>query len=113
MYILFFFFFQAEDGIRDLYVTGVQTCALPIFQLLGIGANPDATQVKWVRAYSRVHGMMHKWRFLTGPLPEMKRVWRAFGIEAQVFRGQIDHTPATYVIDRHGRLSRLYLTQMA
>src|SRR5690349_23115817 len=29
--MLFFFFFQAEDGIRDLYVTGVQTCALPIF----------------------------------------------------------------------------------
>src|SRR5438874_8369407 len=28
VYILFFF--QAEDGIRDLYVTGVQTCALPI-----------------------------------------------------------------------------------
>src|SRR5690349_22763543 len=27
---VFFFFFQAEDGIRDLYVTGVQTCALPI-----------------------------------------------------------------------------------
>src|SRR6267378_3752570 len=25
-----FFFFQAADGIRDLYVTGVQTCALPI-----------------------------------------------------------------------------------
>src|SRR5256712_3278169 len=28
--IFFFFFFQAEDGIRDLIVTGVQTCALPI-----------------------------------------------------------------------------------
>src|SRR5690349_23824516 len=27
----YFFFFQAEDGIRDLYVTGVQTCALPIY----------------------------------------------------------------------------------
>src|SRR5256885_7381971 len=27
---LFFFFFQAEDGIRDYKVTGVQTCALPI-----------------------------------------------------------------------------------
>src|SRR6266542_3404889 len=27
----FFFFFQAEDGIRDATVTGVQTCALPIF----------------------------------------------------------------------------------
>src|SRR6476660_10091288 len=30
--LLFFFFFQAEDGIRDDLVTGVQTCALPIFE---------------------------------------------------------------------------------
>src|SRR3712207_8513180 len=28
---LLFFFFQAEDGIRDIGVTGVQTCALPIY----------------------------------------------------------------------------------
>src|SRR5205823_976900 len=28
---IFFFFFQAEDGIRDKLVTGVQTCALPIY----------------------------------------------------------------------------------
>src|SRR5256886_14302947 len=32
----FFFFFQAEDGIRDLTVTGVQTCALPISRDPGI-----------------------------------------------------------------------------
>src|SRR2546422_4271757 len=30
IFSLFFFFFQAEDGIRDVAVTGVQTCALPI-----------------------------------------------------------------------------------
>src|SRR5207302_10257541 len=30
MYCMSFFFFQAEDGIRDFHVTGVQTCALPI-----------------------------------------------------------------------------------
>src|SRR5256885_5033858 len=30
-----FFFFQAEDGIRDYKVTGVQTCALPIYGLTG------------------------------------------------------------------------------
>src|SRR2546430_8934145 len=30
VFLHFFFFFQAEDGIRDLTVTGVQTCALPI-----------------------------------------------------------------------------------
>src|SRR5690606_41858053 len=29
--MFFCFFFQAEDGIRDFHVTGVQTCALPIF----------------------------------------------------------------------------------
>src|SRR2546425_11727005 len=32
--MFFFFFFQAEDGIRDKLVTGVQTCALPISVLL-------------------------------------------------------------------------------
>ena len=30
------FFFQAEDGIRDSPVTGVQTCALPIFELTSL-----------------------------------------------------------------------------
>src|SRR2546430_11186933 len=34
------FFFQAEDGIRDLTVTGVQTCALPIY-VLGIALGPE------------------------------------------------------------------------
>src|SRR5205807_3325129 len=32
--IVIIFFFQAEDGIRDYKVTGVQTCALPIFRLI-------------------------------------------------------------------------------
>src|SRR5438445_9665633 len=31
IWLFFFFFFQAEDGIRDIGVTGVQTCALPIW----------------------------------------------------------------------------------
>src|SRR5258706_9987618 len=35
--IIVFFFFQAEDGIRDWSVTGVQTCALPIFRKSGAG----------------------------------------------------------------------------
>src|SRR5262249_56073357 len=34
----FFFFFQAEDGIRDWSVTGVQTCALPIYHVEQFGA---------------------------------------------------------------------------
>src|SRR2546422_5555529 len=34
----FFFFFQAEDGIRDVAVTGVQTCALPISSSTSVAA---------------------------------------------------------------------------
>src|SRR5436305_14246884 len=37
MWFSFFFFFQAEDGIRDADVTGVQTCALPIFRTARVG----------------------------------------------------------------------------
>src|SRR5438093_11833185 len=39
-----FFFFQAEDGIRDWSVTGVQTCALPIYTAgpVGAGVPPDS-----------------------------------------------------------------------
>src|SRR6267378_4506017 len=39
MSLFYFFFFQAEDGIRGLYVTGVQTCALPICTRLLGGVN--------------------------------------------------------------------------
>ena len=38
--VLRFFFFQAEDGIRDDLVTGVQTCALPICPFLLAAAPP-------------------------------------------------------------------------
>src|SRR6266540_5617659 len=39
-FFFFFFFFQAEDGIRDRDVTGVQTCALPIWERLGRPVGP-------------------------------------------------------------------------
>ena len=38
-----FFFFQAEDGIRDWSVTGVQTCALPICIIITISYRADDT----------------------------------------------------------------------
>src|SRR2546427_9716159 len=41
----FFFFFQAEDGIRDLTVTGVQTCALPIWKVVVIHNWADCVQI--------------------------------------------------------------------
>src|SRR5437764_6785399 len=44
-YLLLFFFFQAEDGIRDTSVTGVQTCALPIYEPWRTGAAIDLFSV--------------------------------------------------------------------
>src|SRR6266849_8568689 len=41
MCLIFFFFFQAEDGIRGPLVTGVQTCALPIWKMR-LNADPES-----------------------------------------------------------------------
>src|SRR5690606_40882253 len=45
------FFFQAEDGIRDFHVTGVQTCALPIWpQSSGAGSGGDGPAAEFAGA---------------------------------------------------------------
>ena len=82
-------------------------------QLLGVDANPTATSVADVLAYSRVHGMVNQWDFLTGSVAQLKAVWAAYRIAVQIEKGQIDHTPALFVIDQQGREQKLYLTQMA
>src|SRR3712207_7550677 len=71
-----FFFFQAEDGIRDIGVTGVQTCALPIFDeilvhvtpvLLGDGvrlfSRPGGGAIKLERTSVREIGQLTALRF--------------------------------------------------
>jgi cytochrome oxidase Cu insertion factor (SCO1/SenC/PrrC family) len=82
-------------------------------QLLGVDANPQATAVADVMAYSRAHGMVNQWDFLTGSLPELKATWSGYHIAVQIEQGQVDHTPALYVIDQRGRLQKVYLTAMA
>jgi cytochrome oxidase Cu insertion factor (SCO1/SenC/PrrC family) len=82
-------------------------------QLLGVDANPDAIAVSNVLAYSRVHAMVNQWNFLTGTAAQLKKVWQDYGIAVQIESGQIDHTPALYVIDPQGTLRKVYLTQMA
>ena len=82
-------------------------------QLLGVDANPDATSVADVLSYSRAHAMVNQWDFLTGSLAQLKATWSAYHIAVQIQAGQIDHTPALYVIDQQGRLQEIYLTTMA
>src|SRR5437867_10510288 len=52
LFFLFFFFFQAEDGIRDRTVTGVQTCALPIFVALDLAHEDN----RWALLFGLVAG---------------------------------------------------------
>jgi len=82
-------------------------------QLLGVDANPDAISVADVLSYSRTHGLVNQWNFLTGSLAELKATWTKYDIAVQVEQDQIDHTPALFVIDQQGRERKLYLTQMA
>jgi cytochrome oxidase Cu insertion factor (SCO1/SenC/PrrC family)/thiol-disulfide isomerase/thioredoxin len=95
------------DAKRQLGAAGSQV------QLLGIDANPKATSIEDVLSYSQLHGMQQQWHFLTGSLSQLKRVWKDYGIAAEVQRGLIAHTPALFVIDPHGRLRKLYMTQQS
>src|SRR5438067_9428389 len=59
---IFFFFFQAEDGIRDRNVTGVQTCALPIYP----GGLWDESQNFYPRLGGTPHLRAQEWRWPRG-----------------------------------------------
>jgi cytochrome oxidase Cu insertion factor (SCO1/SenC/PrrC family) len=82
-------------------------------QLLGVDANPQATSVSDVMAYSQAHSMVNQWDFLTGSAAQLQAAWKAYHIAVQVDQGQIDHTPALFVIDQRGREREIYLTSMA
>src|SRR2546430_14868844 len=57
---MFVFFFQAEDGIRDLTVTGVQTCALPISSLRQLAGPFDFVLIDlWKNLYVPVFELLH------------------------------------------------------
>ncbi len=58
--------------------------------------------------------MVNQWDFLTGSARRSSsRYGRPTTSRSRSTPGQIDHTPALYVIDQQGRLQKLYLTQMA
>src|SRR6266496_1956907 len=71
--IMFFFFFQAEDGIRDLYVTGVQTCALPIWCSSGRGALSSPLRRDWVASVRQRNVELQRVRLRREHLEDLER----------------------------------------
>src|SRR5690606_17313168 len=70
--LLLFFFFQADDGIRDFHVTGVQTCALPIFIAGADAKSPlraglDVSGSRWSRPSCRERSRRAACRRRGGP----------------------------------------------
>src|SRR3989441_11343625 len=96
---MFFFFFQAEDGIRDKLVTGVQTCALPIFLLFwGILA---AVLYFWGIAWIDAQGQRVRLRRLSAKthfffVGALLLLWAPRGIDQfrVVVPQQLQHPPA-------------------
>ncbi len=76
--------------------------------LVAINANPTATSIPEVQAWSIDHGMLHQWVFLTGTAQQLQSVYRLYEVYDQVSSGgQVVHDPAMFVIDAKGR-ERLY-----
>src|SRR5207244_10127788 len=78
MRLYFFFFFQAEDGIRDDLVTGVQTCALPIWRGSTVSASAEGS-AKMARATPRSRKRTSPAASSGAPRSEERRVgkeWR-------------------------------------
>src|SRR2546425_7487806 len=82
---MFFFFFQAEDGIRDKLVTGVQTCALPIWVLRerlwierSCGSPIETRGV--VAEYDPRGRSLRVWSSTQAPLPIKNGLARIFGL---------------------------------
>lgn len=79
-------------------------------QLVAVNANPIATSVQDVRAYSVAHGVLHRWLFLTGSPAALRAVWKDYGIVAVPNSTSVEHTAAVYLIDEHGRERVIYIS---
>jgi cytochrome oxidase Cu insertion factor (SCO1/SenC/PrrC family) len=82
-------------------------------QLVGVDANPKATEVEDVLSYSQLHGMTYQWQYLTGSLAQLQSVWKAYSVGVTISQNQTDHEPAIFVINQQGKIAKLYLTQLA
>ncbi len=79
--------------------------------LVAINANPTATSIATVQAWSINHGMLHQWLFLTGTAQQLQAVYHQYGVYVQVDASGNDiHDASMYVIDAQGHERLLFET---
>jgi protein SCO1/2 len=76
--------------------------------LVAVNANPTATSVTEVQAWSINHGMLHQWLFLTGTAQQLQSVYHLYNVYVQVSSNEsLQHDPIMFIIDAQGH-ERLY-----
>lgn len=79
--------------------------------LVAINANPTATSIATVQAWSINHGMLHQWLFLTGSPQQLQDVYHRYGVYVQVDASGNDvHDASMYIIDAQGHERLLFET---
>jgi cytochrome oxidase Cu insertion factor (SCO1/SenC/PrrC family) len=76
-------------------------------ELVAVVTNPVYHQLAYTQAFDRAERLagLPNWQYLTGSVPQLRQVWRQYGIAAQILPagGMIGHSDLAYVIDRSGR----------
>jgi cytochrome oxidase Cu insertion factor (SCO1/SenC/PrrC family) len=86
----------------------LSTSASNKVQLIAVNANPSATSIAAVQAWSINHGMLHQWEFLTGSPQKLQSVYSMYNVFVQVgSNGALEHDPIIFIIDSLGH-ERLY-----
>src|SRR6266849_729392 len=76
--------------------------------LVAVNANPTATSIPEVQAWSINHGMLHQWLFLTGTAQQLQSVYHVYNVYVQVSSNDlVEHDPIMFIIDTQGH-ERLY-----
>lgn len=87
------------------------TTAASHVTLVAVNANPTATSIATVQAWSINHGMLHQWLFLTGTSQQLQAVYHQYGVYVQVASNGNDvHDPSMYIIDAQGHERLLFET---
>jgi cytochrome oxidase Cu insertion factor (SCO1/SenC/PrrC family) len=76
-------------------------------EMVAVNANPRFTAPAYLAAFDQQEGLakLSNWLYLTGPLPELRRVWKSYGIAVVALPGgaMIGHSEYAYVINAQGR----------
>ncbi|HET6876165.1 MAG TPA: redoxin domain-containing protein [Jatrophihabitans sp.] len=68
-------------------------------RLLAVNANPRHFTVADVHSWSVQHGMLHRWRYVTGQPAQLRDIWASYGVGSRFEHGGLEHQAVVYLLD--------------